>query len=64
MKNTQSSKGKGFLEINWDEGKGTLTKVEKDEEKVYDFFEMLNKYNGQNITFSISVDEEQQPIED
>ena len=53
MKNTQSSKGKGFLEINWEEGKATLTKVEKDEEKVYDFFEMLNKYNGQNITFSI-----------
>jgi len=64
MENSKSSNGKGILDIDWQSGKATITKVTKKGEFVYDFFEVLEKYNGEEISFSISVKEEQSPIEE
>ena len=62
MKNANSTSGKGFLEIDWTEGKATLTTVTKDSEDVYDFFAELEKFNGKQVSFSIKLEDEVQPI--
>lgn len=64
MKDIQASNGKGFLSIDWTSGKATLTEIKKDEELTYDFFETLEKYNNKEISFSIKVENSQQPIEE
>lgn len=64
MKSVNQTSGKGYLEINFNEGKATLTEIVKDEEFVYDFFEVLEKYNMKNINFSIKEENPVEPIED
>ncbi len=63
-KRKNATSGKGFLEIDWESDKARLTTVTKDEEFVYDFFEILNEYNNKQISFSIAEDVEIEPIED
>lgn len=64
MKSVNQTSGKGFLEINFDEGKATLTEIVKDEEFTYDFFEVLSKYNLKHVNFSIKEENPIEPIED
>ena len=63
-KRTHSSKGKGILDINFQEGYGRLTLVDKNGgEKTWDFFEILQEFNGKSITYNISEDEDITPVE-
>lgn len=57
-KRKNQTSGKGILDIQWEEGKATLTTVTKDDELVYDFFKILEEYNGKSITFSVAEDVE------
>lgn len=50
--------GKGVLDINWDSGTATITTNTKDSEYVYDFFKILEGYNGKQIFFSITEESE------
>lgn len=60
---THSSKGKGILDIDFNEGYGKLTLVDKNGgETVWDFFEILQEFNGKNISYNISVDEDIAPV--
>jgi hypothetical protein len=60
---THASKGKGILDIDFNEGYGKLTLVDKNGgETVWDFFEILQEFNGKNISYNISVDEDISPI--
>ncbi|MFS0643694.1 YonK family protein [Siminovitchia sp. 179-K 8D1 HS] len=53
-KRKNQTSGKGYLELNFDEGYGRITTVTKDEEFVYDFFKILKDYDGKHISFSLS----------
>lgn len=64
-KTTNRTAGKGILDLNFQEGRGTITLVDKDGgETTWDFFEILELYNGKNISYSFAEDVEIQPIED
>ena len=58
MKHVNQISGKGYLEIDWEAGKATLTTVTKDEVFVYDFFKELEKFNHKNISFSTKEENE------
>lgn len=64
MKHVNQITGKGFLEINWQEGSATLTTVTKDSKDVYDFFKELEKFNGKQINFSLREENELSTVED
>ncbi len=64
MKNVNQTNGKGLLEIDWNENRATLTHVTKDEELVYDFFKVLDEYNGKSVSFSIKEEKEIETLED
>jgi len=55
---------KGILDVNFDEGIARITEVTKDSEQVYDFFEIINEFNGKSISFSIKEEQDLTPIEE
>ncbi len=55
---------KGILDVNFEEGRSTITEVTKETEYVYDFFKELANFNGKSVTISIKEDNEITPIED
>lgn len=55
---------KGFLELDFDKGQARITEVTKDAENVYDFFEIINEFNGKSISFSIKEEQDLEPIEE
>ena len=55
---------KGVLELNFDEGIARITEITKDSEQVYDFFEIINEFNGKSISFSIKEEQDLIPLED
>lgn len=63
-KRINSAKLKGQLDLNFDEGKATITEIVKDVETVYDFFELLNEFNGKHISISIVEENEIAPLEE
>lgn len=64
-KTTNRTAGKGILDLNFSEGRGTITLVDKDGgETVWDFFEILEMYNGRSISYAFSEDIEISPIEE
>lgn len=63
MKTVNQTTGKGILEISFDEGVATITEITKDEEITYDFFEILERFNGKQVNFSIREENPIEPIE-
>lgn len=62
-KRTHASKGKGILDINFNEGTGKITLVDKNGgETVWDFLEILEEFNGKNISYSFTEEEDIAPI--
>lgn len=55
---------KGVLEIDFNQGTARITEVTKDAEYVYDFFEVLNEFNGKQISIALKEEQELEPIED
>lgn len=55
-KKVNSTTGKGILDIDWTAGKATITTITKDDELVFDFFKILNEYNGKQISFNLKED--------
>lgn len=64
MKSINQTTGKGVLEIDFSTGQATLTEITKDDEIVYDFFEILEMYNGKQTSFSVREENMVQPIEE
>lgn len=64
MKTVNQTTGKGILEVLWDEGKATITEITKDDEITYDFFEILERYNGKQVNFSIREENPIQPVDE
>lgn len=64
MKSVNQTTGKGILEIDFASGVATITEITKDDEVTYDFFEILNKYNGKQISFRFAEENPILPIED
>ncbi|WP_341323379.1 YonK family protein [Solibacillus sp. FSL H8-0523] len=64
MKHVNQTSGKGFLEIDWEAGKATLTSFTKDDELTYDFFKELEAFNKKNVSFSIKEENEIDVIDD
>lgn len=63
-KTTNRTAGKGILDLDFNAGKGTITLVDKDGgETVWDFFEILEMYNGRSISYSFAEDVEIEPLE-
>lgn len=62
MKLTNSASGKGILDLDFSSGKATLTFIKKNEELQYDFFELLERFNGKMISFSITETNEAETI--
>lgn len=60
---TNKAAGKGILDLNF-EGKATITFVDRNGgETVWDFFEILNRFDGKNISYSFTEDLDIAPIE-
>lgn len=53
MKHVNQTSGKGFLEIDWEAGKATLTSFTKDDELTYDFFKELEAFNKKTLVFQL-----------
>lgn len=62
-KRVNSAKLKGILDLDFSTGKGTITEIVKDSENEYDFFALLNEFNGKTIALSI-VEENELPTTD
>ena len=57
-KHKTSTNLKGILDFSISDQMGTMTEITKDQEKVYDLLDILNKYNGKTISISIRQEEE------
>lgn len=55
---TKNAQLKGLLEVDFNIGSGTVTEVVKDAEYEYDFFKLLEEFNGKTVKISISEDNE------
>lgn len=64
-KRTNKTAGKGILDVNFNEGKGTITHVDKNGgETVWDFFKIIEEFNGKQISYSFQEDNDVTPIEE
>lgn len=64
-KTTNRTAGKGVLNLDFSTGKGTITLVDNNGgETTWDFFEILEMYNGKNISYSFAEDISLEPIEE
>ncbi len=63
-KRINSAKLKGVLDVDFNNGQATVTEIVKDVETVYDFFELLNEFNGKHISISIVEENEIAPLEE
>jgi len=59
-KRVNSAKLKGILDLDFNAGTGTVTEVVKDVESEYDFFALLNEFNGKSVSITI-VEENELP---
>lgn len=64
MKTVNQTTGKGILEIDFATGVATITEITKDEEIVYDFFEILERYNNTTISFRLAEENPLNPVEE
>ena len=55
---------KGKLEISFDEGVAHITEITKESELTYDFFEILNEFNGKTVSITIKEEQDLAPLED
>jgi len=55
---------KGFLEINFNEGKAIIREITKESENPYDFFKILDEFNGKHISVQIKEEQDLEPIEE
>lgn len=63
-KRVNSAQLKGILDISFEMGTGLITEIVKDEERVYNLFELLEEFNGKSITLSIKEENDIQPVEE
>lgn len=63
-KRVNSAQLKGVLDVSFEEGFGTITEIVKDEENVYNLFELLNEFNGKQISVTIKEENDIQPVEE
>ena len=62
---TNKAAGKGILDVNFNEGRGTITLVDKNGgETVWDFFEIIERFNGKQVSYSFQEEIDIQPIGD
>lgn len=57
-KRVNSATLKGLLELDFNTGVGTVTEVVKEAEYEYDFFKLLEEFNGKHITISVKEENE------
>lgn len=57
-KRKNSANLKGTLEVDFNAGTGTVTEIVKDVESEYDFFKLLEEFNGKLVTISITEENE------
>lgn len=62
MKTVNQTSGKGYLEINFEEGIARITEITRDDEVTYDFFEILSRYNNKHVNFSIKEENPLDPV--
>lgn len=63
-KRVNSAQLKGILDVSFDTGVGTVTEIVKDEERVYNLFELLEEFNNKHITISIKEENDIAPVEE
>lgn len=63
MKTVNQTTGKGVLDIDFSTGTATITEITKDDEISYNFFEILERFNGKQVNFSIREENPVEPIE-
>ena len=63
-KRVNSAQLKGILDVSFDEGVGTITEIVKDEENVYNLFDLLNEFNGKTISITIKEENDIHPVEE
>lgn len=60
---TNKAAGKGILDVNFNEGRGTITLVDKNGLKtVWDFFEIIERFNGKQMSYTFQEEIDIQPI--
>lgn len=60
---THKVTGKGILDINFNEGYGTITFIDnKGGETVWDFFKILEDLNGKTVSYSFTEENDIEPI--
>lgn len=64
MKTVNQTTGKGVLDIDFSTGTATITEITKDDEIPYNFFEILERYNGKAISFRFAEENPIEPRED
>lgn len=57
-KRKNSASFKGTLDVNFNEGKGTITEIVKEVETEYDFFKLLSEFDGKLVSVSITEENE------
>lgn len=63
MKSTNKVSGRGLLEVDFSTGEFVFTEVTKEGEYTYNFAEVLERFNGKNVSFSFSEDTEVEALE-
>lgn len=59
---TKNAQLKGKLEVDFNTGSGIVTEVTKEAEFEYDFFKLLEEFNGKTVKISISEENEIETI--
>lgn len=57
-KRKNSANLKGTLDVDFNAGVGTVTEIVKEVESEYDFFKLLEEFNGKFVTISITEENE------
>ncbi|MGG0667678.1 YonK family protein [Lederbergia citrisecunda] len=62
-KMTHKVAGKGILDVNFNEGYGTITFIDKNGgETVWDFFKIIEDLNGKTVSYSFTEENDIEPI--
>lgn len=49
---------KGILDIDFNAGQATVTEIVKDVEHEYDFFKLLEEFNGKTVSITLKEENE------
>jgi len=63
-KKVHSVSVKGLLEVDFNNGIGVITEVTKDNEIPYNFFDIINEFNGKSVSIVIKEEQDIEPIKE